>query len=263
MGRFVIFTILGHTGYIGQALLPVLQRGYQVQTFPRQSDRVYREPLGHVIYAVGLTADFRQHPYATVDAHIGYLRTLLERAQYQSFLYLSSTRVYLGADNATELSPLTVRPHHADDLYALSKLTGEALCHATKNSAVRIVRLSNVYGYGMHRHSLLGNLLVNRHMNPIHLDSHPQSAKDYISLQDVIAILPQIAVRGQHTVYNVASGVNVTTQALLDSAGLHATWSEDAPLVTFPPIPITRIQSEFTYHPCSVLDEWPRLVTAC
>src|SRR5580692_8093898 len=145
------FTVLGGSGFIGGHMATHLRaRGYEVDVPPRDTALLYGRNLGHVIYAIGLTGNFRQRPYDAIEAHVNVACRVLQNTSFDSFLYLSSTRVYGGlpADVAgSEETPLDVQPS-ADSLYDLSKLLGESVCMNVTAPAVRVVRLSNVYGRG-------------------------------------------------------------------------------------------------------------------
>ena len=83
------FTVLGASGYIGSRLVAHLRaQGHTVWAPARGDAEVFTRPLGHVMYCVGLTADFRTRPFDTVDAHVGLLAEVLRRAQFDSLLYL-------------------------------------------------------------------------------------------------------------------------------------------------------------------------------
>ena len=58
--------------------------------------------LGHAVYCIGLTADFRRRPQATMDAHVGVLGEVLRHGRFDSFLYLSSARLYRNAKTGAE-----------------------------------------------------------------------------------------------------------------------------------------------------------------
>ena len=255
------FTVLGASGYIGSRLVSHLRaQGHTVWAPSRGDTQVFMRPLGHVLYCVGLTADFRSRPFDTVDAHVGLLAEVLRRAQFESLLYLSSTRVYVGASRTAEDAPLTVFPGDPSYLYNLSKLMGESLCHASGRGGVRVARLSNVVGPGMDARS--GNLVADiqrqAQQGLLVLRSHPASAKDYLHIDDVVHWLPSIALAGQANTYNVASGIQTT----------HGQWIEwlsarhpcrvevidDAPLQSFAPIEVARLQTEFDVTARSVWD---------
>jgi uncharacterized protein YbjT (DUF2867 family) len=69
------FTVLGAGGFIGGRLVEHLRGlGHEVDAPPRRPAEAYVDglggrQLGHVVYCIGLTADFRTRPYETVEAH--------------------------------------------------------------------------------------------------------------------------------------------------------------------------------------------------
>ena len=254
------FTVLGATGYIGSRLVAHLQaQGHTVWAPTRGDTEVFTRPLGHVMYCVGLTADFRTRPFDTVDAHVGLLAEVLRRAQFDSLLYLSSTRVYMGAASTHEDAPLSVLPGDPSYLYNLTKLTGESLCYACGRPGVRVARLSNVVGPDMDAASgnLVADLVRQAQGGHIVLRSDPQSAKDYVHVDDLLDWLPRIALAGRAATYNVASGRQT----------LHAQWlawlqartgctvevDAQALLLAFPPINVQRLRGEWGVAPRAVL----------
>ena len=248
-----IFTVLGATGYIGSRLVAHLQaQGHTVWAPARGDAEVFTRPLGHVIYCVGLTADFRTRPFDTVDAHVGLLTEVLRRAQFESLLYLSSTRVYMGAASTHEDAPLAVVPGDPSYLYNLTKLTGESLCHASGRAGVRVARLSNVVGPGLDAASgnLVADLLHQARQGHMVLRSDPQSAKDYVHVADVLDWLPRIALQGCHPVYNVASGVQTThaqwLQWLSEHYGCTVQVQDGAQSQCFAPIDVSRLRAHWS-----------------
>ena len=88
--------VLGAEGWIGSALVNDLrQQGRAVLAVRRGELNDWlacSNSLGPVIYAIGLTADFRERPYATVEAHVTLLSRVLQRSGLSQFVLLSSTR---------------------------------------------------------------------------------------------------------------------------------------------------------------------------
>lgn len=255
------FTILGASGFIGSHLLAHLRdAGHECLAPARNDPAVFEGELGHVIYCIGLTADFRQRPFDTARAHVCVLADVLEKARFESLLYLSSTRVYAGAANGDEKTPLM-----AGDLYNLTKMTGEALCFADSRATVRVARLSNVYGDDFRSDNFLTSIirdaLEKKHVT---LSTTLDSSKDYVSVREVAEILPRIALSGRERLYNVASGVNVSNGALLERlaqlAGCTYAAREDAAVIRFPAIDIGRLKEEFGFRPYSVLEELNEMV---
>lgn len=260
------FTILGAGGYIGRALCENLRRqGFEVFAPLREDPRIWTEPLGHVIYAIGLTANFRTRPFDTVEAHVSLLARVLRDACFESLLYLSSTRVYSDAVATSEDSTLQVNPNVSGDLYNLSKLLGESLCFNCGHALVRVARLSNVIG-GENPGSTLFfyALLTEARAGLIRLQSDPENAKDYITLGDAVHLLQTIAMQGRQRLYNVASGNNVSNRELVEEmrrlTGCQVMYSQGGESAAFMPIDICRISHEFGFRAAPVLAELPALL---
>jgi len=262
----VSWTVLGAHGVIGRQLVARLrQTGDDVYAPDRDDPGVTTRPLGHVIYAIGLTADFRQRPYETVQAHVGLLADVLQRANFESLLYLSSTRVYARAALGSEEAPLPMLAQDPSDLYNLSKLMGESLCLHGGHGSIRIARLSNVVGGDdAGSANFVPSLVRAARAGRIVLQTAPASTKDYIHIDDVVELLPRIARSGRERIYNVASGVQLRhadwTQRLAALTGCTVEVAPGAPLQHFTPVDITRIRTEFGFAPrpaLSMLDPLP------
>ncbi len=261
------FTVLGSTGFIGRSLTRYLKaEGYEVVTPPRDVKDLRGHKSGHVIYAIGLTGNFRQRPEATVEAHVNVLQKLLNGAEFDSWLYLSSTRVYsalTGDVSASEYTDIPIRSG-PDALYDASKLQGEDICLELDHPGLRVVRLSNVYGKGQSEHTFLGSVIADLNKaGKVTLEESPDSAKDYVSVEDVVKILPLIAMKGQDRLYNVASGRNITHRILaekLRAYGYDVDFKADAPTRAFPVVDISRVLKEFGVRLRSLLEDLPTLL---
>lgn len=273
-----LFTIFGGAGFIGRHLANALQAtGQPVSTPQRDASIDSLGALGHVIYCAGLTADFRTRPHDTMEAHVGLVSRILAFGEFESLVYLSSTRIYDGAARGSEEMTFSVDPWSPNDLYNISKLAGESLCLNHDNPKVRVARLSNVYGTGMYDSggggenflgSVIRDAISERH---VELNSAPGSAKDYIHIGDVVRALTLIAIDGQERIYNVASGDTVSHEQLLDRLAeiTGCTWSTapDSPHIGFPGITTERITAAFAgagllWSPSRLLDRLPDLAYA-
>jgi len=258
-------TVLGARGFIGSALLDRLRaEDHEVFAPERDDASIFRRPLGHAFYCIGLTADFRSRPFATVAAHVTLLAELLQKADFDSLLYLSSTRVYAGAHETHEQAPLKVDPNDASDLYNLSKLMGEALCLHGGRANVRVARLSNVVGLDTSSENFLSALIREALSGRIMLRSDPRAAKDYIALDEVVSLLPRIAFEGRERLYNVASGQNVRAEEIVAQlqalTGCAVESNAVSSGLTFAPIDNTRLRKEFAYRPCPLRTMLPVLL---
>jgi len=265
------YTIMGAGGYIGSKLKTALEeRGDRVLS-PARGEELQlasgAEDLGHVIYAIGLTGDFRSRFFDTVEAHVTLLAHVLKHARFSSFLYLSSTRAYqdCNLDHAQSEEDFVLVKPSADGIYNISKLLGESICLAQSNTAVRIARLSNVYSRDMDRTSFLGHVLQDvRGSGSCKILESPKSEKDYVHVEDVVKLLLRIAPEGLNRLYNVASGENVShadiAAKLSQSSGATITFEENSQVRRFPHIDISKIRSEFGFEPQNLLNELPNLL---
>jgi nucleoside-diphosphate-sugar epimerase len=261
------FTVLGAQGFIGARMVEHLAgKGFEVLAPPRQSDWTCAD-LGHVIYAAGVTHDFAARPFDTLAAHVSRLAELLSCGNFDSLLYLSSTRVYQGLRGTVDESAnLIVNPARSGDLYNLSKLAGESLALASKQR-VRVVRLSNVYDAADRSSSFLPSVLqtVAGH-NSVSFHSGPGSTRDYVSLRDVLSLLPRIALHGRLPLYNLSSATNVTHaelgERLATLTGCQVNYAPGAVDHVLPRISNRRLADEFDWQPAAMLDDLPELLAA-
>ena len=262
-----MFTVLGHTGFIGRRLAALLEAQDEVVYTPAHGDRgVFEHHLGHVIDCVGCDRSVTE-AHAVVDSHVTHLSNVLAHAKFDSFLYLSSTRVYLNARHANEDAELTVLPDDPDRLFNLTKLTGEALCLSMDKPDVRIARLSNVYGYNPRSTRFLASLIRAAVTGGcLKLSLSPESAKDYVSTDDVTDMLPRIALSGRHRIYNLAAGRNTSARVLVgkiqELTKCRSEWQEGAPTIRYPEISIDRLVGEFGYSPRDVIEDLASVIAA-
>ena len=243
------FTILGSRGFIGRSLVNFLSaRDYEVFT-PEISEFNPRLNWGHVIYCIGLTGNYRNHPHRTIEAHVSTLSEFIKHCQFDSFVYLSSTRVYLHNSTTSVSEAISVIPTEREELYNLSKLLGESLCINTDKC--KVVRLSNVVGVGMSPYLFVGQLIREALTGEIKLKSHLESVKDYISIHDVVQLLVKISTAGQRKVYNVASGNQKSHYEIYQMINYHLPCNllhdVNAPIFEFPPIDICELKDEFDF----------------
>lgn len=262
------YTILGGEGFIGSNFKKYLQAS-SIKSFVPGRDHEFSETedLGHVVYCIGVTSDFRSRPFDTVEAHVCKLTAVLKNTTYQSFTYLSSARVYSGSESGNEDAMLKVNSRNFNDLYNLSKLLGESICFTVPNNKVRIIRLSNVVGFDFRSnnfiYSLIKDAVDNKH---IELSMPAEAAKDYVLIDDVVKAIKLIAEGGKERMYNVASGIAVSNQQLLNEiqkqTNCTVRFLNEEKDMKFPAVSIERVQKEFDFSPNLVLDHIDKLVDA-
>ena len=260
-----LFTVLGSTGLIGRALCDRLRAlGYRPFEPERSLLGVFDKPLGHAFYCIG-NDRVASDPKGVVEAELSVLGRVLHEASYDSFTYLSSTRVYLGSPKTEEDAEVAVRWNDPSVLFNAVKLAGEALCLSISMDTVRVVRLSNVFGANPGSHSFLPALIQDAlARGRIDLRVSPDSEKDYIDVEDVATLLPEIAMHGNSRRYNLASGRNVAARTIAEGiqelTGCEIRWDPDAPSVRFPVIDIDRIRKEFGLEARRIEESLPSLV---
>ncbi len=248
-----MITVLGSTGFIGSHLVSKLASANIPFYVPARKESLENKQLGHVIYSIGLTADFRRKPFETVEAHVCLLNRLLEKAEFESLTYLSSTRVYIHTNEKEvfEDTPIPVLINDPDELYTLTKLTGERICLSSGRNA-KVVRLSNVYGEDYLSENFITDILRKIKAEKfVKFFTAPGSAKDYIAVDPLCDLLLQVAVSGKQTIYNLASGENISNAEIIELIKAHADFgcefAENAREIIFPRINIDRIKNEFGF----------------
>jgi nucleoside-diphosphate-sugar epimerase len=242
-------TVFGAHGFVGRALVQHLARqGYAVTAVARGDTSWRGTDLGHAFYCIGLTADFRSRPFETIDAHVSLLTDVLQGARFDSFVYLSSTRVYGPAASTDEGTAIPVRSVDPDHLYNISKLMGEAACLGSGLANARVARLANVFGQDLASANFLTSILREAaESGQVRLRTSLASEKDYVWIGDVVRALETIAITGGDPITNVAFGRNTTHQEIVEAiqaaTGARFTVERDAPTVTFPPIATARLDA--------------------
>ena len=265
-----MITILGGKGFIGSHLATYFEKQNIEYWIPEKNDSsIFNKPLGNVIYCIGMTADFRSKTFETVEAHVCYLSKVLKESNYESFIYLSSTRIYkcLSTNNtANEDMNLSVNPNNEDEIYNISKLMGESLCLAQKNKNVKIVRLSNVFGDDFKSENFLTSIIKDIiKEKKLELNTTLSSSKDYIYIDDVVKLIIKILFYGKKRVYNVASGINYSNEFIINEIKKHVDFickvNNNAYEIIFPRISIDNIKYEFDFEPIKIDEKIAEIIS--
>ena len=259
-------TVLGGSGFIGSHLIEDLRQRNLEYFAPAREENLSGQDLGTVIYCIGLTADFRTRPFDTVSAHVCRLLEIIRDCEFQSFIYLSTTRLYSqDAEIAREEDSIVVRPLDTGDLYNISKAMGESLALTATTKSI-ILRLSNVYGPEFNSTNFLSSIIhAALKDRKITLATALDSEKDYVDVRSVLEILVAMAVRGcDERIYNVASGANCSNLQVANKVaqltGCEIEVRPGSPRIRYPRIDISRLKREFDFEPGNVLDDMESLV---
>jgi len=221
-------TIIGATGFVGRRLKAVLAaRDWDVHSPAKGDHSLFGREMGVVFNCAGLTADYDQRPFDTVEAHASLVSELIRAGRFERLIYLSSTRLYDGQaiDVARESAPLVFDPADPRRVYDLSKALGENLTLTRTEGRGAVARLANVFDWEPDSPGFLSEWLIRARIDrELHLDSSPHIARDYIHLDDVITALIAMAERNSAEIVNVASGA-LTSNGEIANLFLQAGWS--------------------------------------
>lgn len=252
-------TVLGARGLVGSHLARTLQQTGSSTWCPDPSeqDMLFNRPLGTVYYCAGLTADFAQRPYDTVEAHVSLLSKILKYAEFERLVYLSSTRLYdsLGAINATEEITLNFSVADPRHLYDLSKALGENLCLRYSGGRAKVARLSCVLGKSLDDGFLPRLLKQCMENESLEVSSSPYFVRDYIGLDDVVSLLIQVGQKGTQDIYNVASGLNIQNSqvfSMIEQITGCKLQPNSVDTCVAPLINIQRVKEEFDFKPVGI-----------
>ena len=260
------YTVLGAAGQIGSHMVEALSAGQENVIAIDRAPMSKMRGLGDVLDCAGLTGDFRERPFDLVEAHVNRVARLLSEAEFDSYLYLSSTRVYRRGRSGEERAEICVRPDDPEDIYAISKAMGESVCLRDPRPTVRVVRLSNVYGPSISE-GLVASLVVEAiETGRVTLRAPPTSVRDLVHISDVVDLLPRISRGGRQRIYNVASGEATTLGQVATMVAevlevpLASNPSEEA--FSLPAVSVERIRSEFEVQLRELRCELPPTVQA-
>ncbi len=263
------FTVMGAAGVVGSRLVQTLrQRGTDCRAITRHDWPEAGTHLGHAIYTIGITGDFRTRPGEAVEAHAGLLARVLRDYRFDSFTYMSSARLYRTAlGRCVEEATFGLSPADTDKLYDLSKLTGECLCHAAGPARTHIIRMSNAYVAGDPSPNFLPSVLREVVASgQVTIRQSAVSCKDYVALDDAIAAIIAIAECGRDKVYTVASGHLTSHGEIADQLrqrfGFTVHFQPGGVDDIQPQLPVSRLAGFMDWSPRHLIDDLPMLVHA-
>ena len=260
-----LFTIFGSTGFIGRNLVQSLESSGHVVFRPLRGEIIEsKKNLGNIVYCCGITnGDFRKRSGEIIDAHVLNVSKILVEAQFESFLYLSSVRIYDEMPTTSEDQIIPVSPNTSSGFYNASKLLGESLVLNHEGPNCRVARLS--YVINAKEDIFFSPILKQIHSRKVSIPWHEKTLKDFVVLDDVLQLLPMIAANGRSSIYNLASGVNYSMSEigfLLSSiCDVKVKFSHTEPIRNPSRINIDRIASEFRFNPVDAMDYAKKMIS--
>jgi len=261
----VKFTVIGSNGFIGSHLQQYIKnQGHECFSPDIRNQNIFGEDLGHVIYAIGVP-NFLERPFDTIDSHVCILKNLLEKANFESFLYISTARFYYNCSTSNEEEDFIINPTKLDDLYNISKALGESICYSSKHENIKIVRPSNVTGNNFSSTLFIPSILrdaINK--NKIKINSTLDSEKDYVWITDVVNMIIEIILKGKNKIYNISSGRNTKSEDIINEI---CKWTNatveinpNATKFSSPLISNQRIKDEFGFKPTSIISKIKNMI---
>jgi len=267
-----MITVLGASGFIGSNIVNELAATGSAFYAPKRDESLRDKDLGHAIYCIGMTADFRTKPFETAEAHVSKLADVLQYCSFESLTYLSSTRVYIKSktDNRylTEADNIVVNSNDPSDIFAASKITGELLALNSGKKNIKVVRPSNVFGIDIYSQNFITAIVKEALKNSkVELLTTPDSAKDYIFVGDVCSALIKLAQQPQAGIYNLCSGTNTNNKDIVEElsrlTGAEIVYSPEAQQIIFQEISNAKVRNVIDFKPTTtVLDALPEIIAA-
>lgn len=251
-------SLFGGGGYIGRELQRSLtSSGHNVNLVSRDALIDSATHFGHVIYCSGVThGNFKSKLPEIVEAHVSRLSKLVHTIKCDSFLYLSSARVYENQSSGAEDTKISCDPLDLSDCYNLSKLLGESIVMNSPLARPIVARVSYVVD-GLNDH-FFAPIHQARRLQDVILNSHPDTEKDFILLADAVTCLERISLFGKSEIYNVASGVNIRfsqfRKLIEENLSCKVDFVVGAKKRNAPNIDVSKLLAEFEFRPRDVLE---------
>ncbi|MBI2756453.1 MAG: NAD-dependent epimerase/dehydratase family protein [Chloroflexi bacterium] len=215
------FVVLGHTGFLGRAVVDQLSRdGHRVQGFgSSQVDLRRRDslaaldaavsPTSTVIVASALTPNKGQ-TIATLSDNFAMMANLADYLTANPpgrCVYISSDAVYpMGDQTVTETS--AVEP---SNIYALAKYNGEIILQSAASTGgfpLLVLRPTGVYGPGDTHNSYGPNRFVRTiaQDRTVKLFGAGEETRDHLFLDDAARLIALLSASNTTGVFNLATG---------------------------------------------------------
>lgn len=259
------YTVIGGQGFIGSHIVELLKEyGHDVWVPEKGSDKVFNSPLGIVIYAAGY-GDCENDPLKVYHSNLSYLVEVIEKASFERFIYISSTRVYMNQQESIENSDVKLCFNDNRALFNLTKLTAENIVLSKLENAV-VVRPSNVYGLALNSPLFLPSIVKHAVANgEVNMYVSKNYSKDYVAVSDVANVIIKLStIDCDSKIYNIASGKNVTAGEIAGilekNTGCEIIWHDIISEEKFPETNIQCVKKLCHFEPRNVLDDLSSMI---
>jgi len=258
--------ILGY-GHLGKCLHATLESGQldaEIRVFTRQNlTQLGSFEFDFFFNCAGTTGDYRSKIVETIEANTGLATFLIRNLRVrESCTILSSSRVYgFYSDSSRVVDERDAAPDARDPeafIYEGSKVLVEAMYQCLRAKLpyrVPIVRLTNVYGRfepsQLNGATFLKLMLQHaRERTPMVVRQHPDSAKDYVFVDDAITGILRAAVFSRETgCFNIGSGRGRTAREWIDWLGIEATYENASSTAEYCHVSIEKAQRVLGFRP--------------
>ena len=249
------YTIFGSRGRIGSFLKKyITSNGDDVYCPARKDYYSFDRNLGHVIYCSGITTNFKNKSYDLIQSHVCLLSYLLKETNFDSFNYISSSRLNFPKKAALRKIHPEFYGDYEIDIYNASKLAGEALCLNSNRLNVKISRICHVVDPSdKSRQNFLSNICGQAKNGEIRLNCSLSTKKNYIFIDDLAYLLKVIGPYGKKNFYNIGSNNiisnNEIVEKLVKLTNCRYISNKNVKTTLEPKIDISDIIKEFNYTP--------------
>ena len=140
----------------------------------------------------------------------------------ESFLFLSTSEIYAGAEYPDEESSISLPTFHVRAPYVYSKLAGEAVALAPSHAPGKVARIALAYGPGFRKTDsrvLYDFFRKAKRLGVISLDGPADLIRTYCYATDVALDLVNVLANGTESIYNVGGVSKVSIFELASAVG--------------------------------------------
>lgn len=245
------YTIFGHTGFFGKNLSTYLKLLNKEIFLPKKGIYKFSKNLGDIIYCIGIDEVF-DNPPKSIDANLKIISQIIFNNKFNSFTFLSSTRLYKNSTQTLESSFIKINPNKKNDYFNSLKLAAENLC-LSYGKNIKVVRLSNIFGsYFTKQKYLLPTLLRSSvKQKKVDILINKNSKKNYIHAIDAIKIILKIIKKSKFRIYNIAGEKRIKIETIAQEIKTinkcKINYFNQKIKYNEPKINISRIKNEFNF----------------